>query len=100
MVEVIDTQSARDGIIVLPATVLEYGVEGEDREFLLHLRLNGFILVLGKFPIAALLQGIFYLGTDSGHARRIEHSVEKFGGTFPNLASYIFSYSKTHRCDV
>ena len=100
MVEVVDGEAAGDGFVVLPPPVPEGGVEGEDGQLLLQGRLDGFVLFFGQLAIAALLQSIFYLGTDSGYMSRIEHSVEKFGGTFPNLASYIFSYSKTHRCDV
>jgi hypothetical protein len=100
VVKVVDAKSARKSIVILAFSPFKHGMESEDGKFLLQFRFDVFILFFGEFTLSTLLQCVFYFGTDSGYMHRIEHSVEKFGGTFPNLTSYIFSYSKFHRCDV
>ena len=55
VVQVIDGKSAGNGILVLPTAVLEHGMEGDDGQLLLQLRLDGFILFLRYLTATALL---------------------------------------------
>ena len=76
MVKVINRETARDGILVLSATILEGGMEKGYGQLLLQSRFKGFKLVLGELATMEGFQGIFYLGTYFRHLRRIECFIE------------------------
>ena len=94
VVNIVDGESAGDGLLVLPPSVLEGGMKGSDGQQFLQFPLQGFIFLLGQLAPSAPLQGILQFGTSLRHRGRIQHLVEQFGSTFPNLALDVISYSK------
>ena len=94
VVEVVDGEATGDGFLVLATAVLKGGVHREDRQTTLQLAFLGFKLARGELATTASFQGIFYLCTGSCYECRIECLVEEVGSTYPNLALYVFSYSK------
>ena len=94
MVQVINRETAGDGLVVLPTTVPKGGMEGTYRQLLLQFPLPGFKLLLGQLSPSVSLQGIFYLRARSGYQRRIECLVQEFGRTYPNLRFHIMGYSE------
>ena len=80
VVFVIDGETARDGLGIEAATILEGGVRGEDGKLRLQLGLHSLILLLLQLPSAQLLQRILDLGTNQTHLAALDGFSEKFGG--------------------
>ena len=62
--EVVHGEAARDGFLVLATTLLEGGMKGENRQFLLHQALQCLEFVLRHSALLMLLQGF---GDSSAH---------------------------------
>ena len=80
MVLVVDAQSARDGIGVEAASVLEGGVGREDGQLRLQLSLHRVVVLLADFATALAFEGILYLSANVLHSATPGSLVEKLGG--------------------
>ena len=94
VVKIVDGETARYRIVILSSSVFESGMKRKDRQFLLQVRLDRFIFFFVDFTPTAFFECVFYLCTYSRYMSRIESLAQEVGRTYPNLASYIFCYSK------
>ena len=80
MIFVIDAQSARYGVSVEAATILECGVGREDRELALQLSLHRIIVLLADFATALAFECVLNLRANVLHPATLGSLVEKLGG--------------------
>ena len=101
VVEVVDGESARHGIVVLPPSAREGGVEGEDGQALLQFRLLRLELLFLHHSAGHHFACVRYLGTHHPHYGRIQCRVKHFGGALAHHpTAYIVTYSEFHVVDL